>query len=830
LQKNYFKKRKGLLKKYLIIGLCFTFILVSIAQKHCFKAYIYDAESKEALQYVNIWVPSLKTGTVSDENGKFILFSNQVIDSLRISYIGYQTLCISTQLGTNNQRFYLKKQSSVLPEIRIVAGESSANRIVRLVQQHIKENNPYYYPSYTVKQYAKTFFSSEIVNDSLAEIIFLDTINALFGNKELYSMLKRQHFFLSESVMERNYKFQGKKNDRLLASKISGFNDPFFQILFTQMQSFSFYDEKYMLFYNTFKNPLSDKNFSFYFFYLEDTAVIGNDTLFTISFKPLKNKKFEAITGYMVIHSGDWAVEHVVAAPVINTSILSFITEQHYEKIDGKYWFPVLTSSKLNIKTFGSSLPVTSYTSIKNKEIHIGIPLKNRQFINDEIYIDSPETYKQKSDSILAIYRDAPISPKDEHTYIFWDTVKKDINIDESIFALKTLASGEIPIKWIDFKLDRILKFTGQETARLGIGLETNDHLSKYFLIGGYFGYGFKDNKCKWGLNSGVLLEGKRKLRLSVSAYHDIFKAGSNVEARLNDTYRFSMAKANNIILVINGLLNNYDYVRHADIDFSGIINRWLEGKLIFSYTQHQAAYIYTFTSLKTEITSNFSYSLAEISLLFHIKSTSTLYTFGDLNMHQKTFRPEVSMLYSRGIKGVFGSDFTYNRLDFNIEQTINFRLLGDFHYLIKAGFVDNDLPYSALYSVHGAWLACDVFDANSFATMRIDEFLSDKYVSFQVSQKFPALYKTELSIPIPQLLFHIAWGDLRHPEYHLGNPVNFKQMNHGYFEAGIAVHDILHTDLTGIGIAVFYRFGYYRLPTVIENFSFRITVSIFGK
>ena len=198
--------------------------------------------------------------------------------------------------------------------------------------------------------------------------------------------------------------------------------------------------------------------------------------------------------------------------------------------------------------------------------------------------------------------------------------------------------------------------------------------------------------------------------------------------------------------------------------------------------------------------------------------------------MHQKTFRPKVSILYSRGIKGVFGSDFTYNRLDFNIEQTINFRLLGDFHYHIKAGFADNDLPYSALYSVHGAWLVCDVFDANSFATMRIDEFLSDKYVSFQVSQKFPSLYRTELSIPIPQLLFHTAWGDLRHPEYHLGNPLNFKQMNHGYFEAGIAVHDILHTDLTGIGIAVFYRFGYYSLPTVIENFSFRITVSIFGK
>lgn len=805
-------------------------ILSLQAQKHCFIAYVYDAQTKKPMQYVNLWVPSLQTGSVSDENGKFILLTDKPIDSIKISYIGYQTLHVPIKKEIKTNHFYLSKNTSTLPEVRVFAGESPANRLVRLVQKHAKENNPYYYSSYRCKQYSKSFFSSEIVNDSLTEVFFLNNTNDTMGNKELYDVLKNQHFFLAESLIERNYKFPGKKNDLLLASKISGFKDPFFQVVLSQMLSFSFYDEKYILLYGSYINPLSDKNFSHYFFWIEDTAFVGIDTLFTVSFKPYKNKEFHGVTGYMTIHSANWAIQDVVVSPVIDASFLSFVTEQHYDRINGKYWFPTKTNSKLTINNFKVNLmPITCYTSIKNKEINIGLRQRNSQFVSDEIYLDSPETYERKSDSILAKYRDDTISIKDVHTYAFWDTVKKDIDMDKFFFITKTLISGEIPYKWIDFKLDRILKFTGQEIARVGIGIETNDRLSEYFSVGGFLGYGFKDTKCKWGLNGSVLFAKRRKLRLSMAASHDLFKAGSNVDYRTNDEYQFSFSKANNLILVMAGLLKHYDYTKQAEVGFSGLINRWLEAKVSISYTMYNSGYKYAFTPMSSSIKPNFSYTISEVSLFLKISPKSTLYSFGNFDLNQETNRPEVVFRYSRGIKGLLGSNFTYNRFDLIVLQIVNIQSLGDFRYRVKAGFVDNDLPYSSLYSLHGAWLYSDFFDENALATMRVDEFVSDKYVSAQVSQKFPKLYKSEFSIPIPQLLLHGAWGDIRHPEFHQGSDIQIKSMNHGFFEAGLALHNLLQTDIIGIGIGVFYRFGYYAFPKVIDNFSFRLSVRLFG-
>ena len=62
----------------------------------------------------------------------------------------------------------------------------------------------------------------------------------------------------------------------------------------------------------------------------------------------------------------------------------------------------------------------------------------------------------------MAQYRDEAITTKEEQTTI-WDTVTKDIDIDKWLFIAKTLVSGEIPYKFIDFWLINSLAITGQE-------------------------------------------------------------------------------------------------------------------------------------------------------------------------------------------------------------------------------------------------------------------------------------------------------------------------------------------------------------------------------
>lgn len=811
--------------------LIFTFVLsinvISYAQRYSYTAYVYDAKTREALEYVNVWIPSLNTGTITDKNGKFVLFTSQTVDSMRLSCIGYESTYKKIYTYEKNQKFYMEPKATELTEARIVAKENPAHRIMRLVFEHKKDNNPYFLPSYQVKQYSKTFFSSEAVMDSLTNKNFLDSLDS--NQMEAYEVLQTQHFFLRESVIELNYKYPGKKNNILLASKISGFSDPILQMLTSQMESFSFYDDNYTLLFTPFVNPLSDKTFSYYFFWIEDTSYVGKDTLFTISFKPLKNKDFRGVTGKMGIRSDGWAIENVILSPIFNLEAISMVMEQHYIKIDGKYWFPEYTKTKLNLLSYVNAMPLTSYSMTRNKEIKIDIPLKNGQFISDALLMDSPEAYQKKSDTVLAQYRDERITPKEEQTYFFWDTLTKDVDVDKWIFILKTLVSGEIPYKWIDFKIDKILKLNGQEIVRPGIGVETNDRLSEYFRIGAYLGFGIKDLQFKWGLNGRVVLNKRRKLHITLRAYHDVFKAGSNVSERFDEPYRFSLAKANKIILISKGLLQHYDYVKHGELGISSLLNRWLEGKIKFSYTQHVTAYDYQCSLFAPQTDKPLKFNLAELSLYLTIPSNSTIYSFGNFNLGKKTYRPQLDFVYTRGIKGLLGSDFAYNRFDLKVSQSLLIKPIGNFTYHFQAGFVDKDLPYSLLYGQHGAWILVDVFDAYSFATMRINEFLSDVYLSLQLSQAFPAIYKIKYSSPKPQLFLRGAWGDLRHPDIHQGSNITFQRMNKGYFEGGIALHDVIKNTLGGLGLGVFYRFGHYMLPDIIDNFSFRLSLNIIG-
>ena len=60
---------------------------------------------------------------------------------------------------------------------------------------------------------------------------------------KLRKLIKDQHLFLLESISERKFLYPDKNNEKILASRTSGFNTPSFTLLATQLQSFSFYED-----------------------------------------------------------------------------------------------------------------------------------------------------------------------------------------------------------------------------------------------------------------------------------------------------------------------------------------------------------------------------------------------------------------------------------------------------------------------------------------------------------------------------------------------------------------------------------------------------------
>lgn len=113
----------------LVLGLFASFATLASAASVTGKiaGTITDADTGEALIGANVYIVELETGSVADVDGNyFILNINPGEYTLRVSYIGYQTIVVSnvhvTTGRTNRLDFAMKSESLVSEEI-VVLGE-----------------------------------------------------------------------------------------------------------------------------------------------------------------------------------------------------------------------------------------------------------------------------------------------------------------------------------------------------------------------------------------------------------------------------------------------------------------------------------------------------------------------------------------------------------------------------------------------------------------------------------------------------------------------------------------------------------------------------------
>lgn len=109
--------------KLLIIGvLCVLCTVKGLTQITNLQGKILDDQSEEPLMYAHVFAKSSKEGTISNEQGEFILKVN-LMDTLRISYIGYKTQYIPVKNVHIQSEIYLKSEGNELPEIMVIAND-----------------------------------------------------------------------------------------------------------------------------------------------------------------------------------------------------------------------------------------------------------------------------------------------------------------------------------------------------------------------------------------------------------------------------------------------------------------------------------------------------------------------------------------------------------------------------------------------------------------------------------------------------------------------------------------------------------------------------------
>ena len=677
------------LKRITILLLFVIIAKLSISQS-ILRGKIFDAETNEPLPFVNVVFNDKGNGFTSGLDGDFKITTNDPILWLKVSYLGYlpQTIAINSENSNKPFSIGLIRTSYQIKEVVVKPGVNPAHRIIIAAYNNRNNNNPDKLESYRYTSYNKMYYTLDNLVAKKIRKYGIDSIitGSRFINK-LDSIKKKHGFMLIETVTQKEYQSPSSHFEKVIASKVSGFKDPVVSFIATQMQSFSFYNEKITIADKVYLNPISVGSIKKYLFILEDTLFTPeNDTLFVISYRPHKDRNFEGLMGQLTINSKGYAVQSVIAEPSIAVGLLSVKIQQRYERFNDSTWFPVelntdliFTPPDLVNKKTGTKLSFQMLGIGKSylKDIEINPKLNSKNFSHIETVVDPHAG--EHNNAYWNLFRKDSLTALELRTYRIIDSVGRKMNFDKKMRIMESLVTGRYPLGYLNLNIGQIFSYNQFEGTRLGIGLETSQKVSEYFSIGGYTAYGFDDKGYKYGGFSELTFNRKHQVRLKYSYMNDVQEVGSYSFVEDNSFLfggdngrKMSIAKMDGIV------------EQRAEFSF-----RFLKAfKLYLSVADQKYKYLsgFSYKNIATLDTLNgFNQALATAALRIAPgeKFMQTSRSILPLNADYPIF-------WVKYIKGLdaYNGGYEFDKVEVRLDKTYKWRILGKTTFSIDAGRV----------------------------------------------------------------------------------------------------------------------------------------------
>ncbi|TSE05476.1 DUF5686 family protein [Aquimarina algiphila] len=770
---------------------------------------------------------TVKTNTSSyaltSVDGEFMIRSNAYPVNLTISYLGYQTKVIAIE-SKNSEKIEIKLnlKEENLATVKLDVTENVAAKIIaEAIRRKNQNNSKKLLKTFSYKSYNKL----KITEDNQATLNTSDTTKV-----DMERLFNDTHSFLSEKVSLHQFKKGIEEKETVLATRMTGFKEPVYNVLGIKIQSNSLYNEDYTIFNNKYIGPLSNRALRNYYYKILDTTQDKNPA-FVILFQPRKSKNFARLEGVLYIDIKTLAIQKAIIELRGELNVMATHTFEYFP--EEKIWFPESQEitirpgdGRQKVSLFGGQISVGRLGNNKktfsgNNDFLISktdlydIELNTKQNVNQSqatIQIDPEanvrdESYWQKN-------RTSAITEKDLNSFPVVDSIVKAQNIERKIDVIQSFNIGYYPVGFFNFDLTYPIKYNNYEGLRLGLGGKTNAKFSNRFRLEGYLVYGFRDSKSKYGVGGGVLLNKNSDSWLNVNYTDDIKEVGSFFY--LTDRRVYSLFEPR--------LVNIDFYYKHRT--WSTSLQYQIFPKLV-SETQFSTSNIgqtggYRYLN-DGNLFSNYKTSESTIALRWSPFSKFLKTPNGYKEIHDGY--PKITAQYTQSFKGVFDSNFTYSKIGLKAEYVINRINQSQTSLLFEADLATGDIPLTHLYHAYPnaptketVFQRFSVAGRRTFETMFFGEFFSDKLATLQVKHRIKPIKITSWFKPELVLISRYAIGDVENIENHQG--VSFSSLQQGYQESGFEINKLF----AGFGLSFAYRYGAYHLPRIEDNISFKFT------
>ncbi len=799
------------MKIKILFALFFLGIFSVIAQTKV-SGYVFD-DYNQPVSFANVLFKGSAEGTITNENGKFYLESDETWNALNVSFLGYETLNVLLPKKVNyDLKFILKEEAAQLGQVVIVSGKQSKKNnpaidILRKIWEHKRTNGLKQFKQYEYDKYEKVEFDINTIDSALIKSKLFRGMEFVFSEVDTSRVTGKTYLpmFINEAVSkvygDNNF---NKEKEVLEGNKNSGFSDNQTIIDFVDdlYSDYSIYDNYLKFFDKSFVSPLSKTGISTYNYVLSDSAYIDDKWCYNIIYYPRRKNE--------LTFKGDfWVADTTYAIKEINLQASKSANINWVKEIYIEQEFDVLNDSLFLVKrdymmsdfAFSKKEGARGIygkrtTLYDNYEFDLE---KGKKFYDEEVYNYDKDVY-DRDDTFWKNNRLEALNKDEKGVYKMLDTLKTVKKFKRLYNLGSILSSGYIELNNLPLDYGPIFStfgFNEVEGLRLRVGGRTYFGRNDLWRLQGFLAYGFKDDKFKYGISGKWLLDKKSRLIISGGNRRDVEQIGASLTTN-TDVLGRSLASSSVVGTSSNDKLTsiNLSSLAIETEPFRNFILRFNANYRTLESASETFSLDYnTPTGVESEI-KQFESSLS-MSYFPGRKMTG----FGVERKEANDGFARIFAQVSRGDKNIFKGDFNYTKLQFSYIQPWQLGGFGRLTTTVEAGKTFGEIPLGLLSIIPGNQSYFSIY--NTFSQLDFYEFVSDTYISVHFEHNFngrlfsriPFLRKSNLR---EILSFRGVWGEISDENIALNdvpsNPDNIQLLapdNKPYYEYGFGIGNI---------------------------------------
>lgn len=760
-----------MINKLKVILFLFSIFCITLLQAQekptVLQGRVTDAQTGEALPFVQIGFVNAGKGTTSDMDGRFSIDNNNGLTKVRFQMMGYNTMEMEVEAGTTrkNVKIALEPRSKVMREVVVTAKKKDQKRYrrrnnpaIELVQkaiEHKEQNRVQSIPRYNRYVYEKT---------NLA----LDNFQPDFEGKRLWQKLNFLEKYIDvtpfdatpiltvsmrEIMMQQSWRRRPRQNRTLITAKrMEGVDQVLGQEGIDESISAMFvpidiYDNDVEIMLNHFVSPLhTTLATTFYKYYITDTTDIDGVNCVELSFVPANQQSY-GFTGRMYI-----ALDSSYAVVRYNFSVSPHVNLNFVRDLTIiQSYLPTPDSIANDNKAVPRYLP---YRSDTYGRMYLHKKLQNvyAQQTRINYNYNISDTASLLPDSLFTPLTNTASLPKTHIRRRVWNEIRpitltyKETVIDSLRYELARLPefqtlkkvaeisfTGYIPTSYNrDSSLFDIgpvfnfLSFNHEEGWRVRIGGMTTAKLNPRNFLEGFAAYGFGDRRPKFDVTFVHTFEEKNHHSHESPQNYWSFKSGYELES---PGQSFDNFDRDNFIMS-NNVPHKLQYVAQCVLRLrkqwpsnlrldTWIAARHYEPTSLLKYEQYQED-----GTLKD--VGHFRQGEWMGKLTFSPNRSEDSQRPGSskmMNLRKDT--PTIDLSHRIGI---MDGGIRYQRTDFSASKRFWLGAFGNIDTKLISGIVWNRVPYPLLYFPNGN---DNIFlSSSAFNSMKPMEFVADQYVA----------------------------------------------------------------------------------------------------